>query len=150
MDRTERAFALSTFFLCFFPDSPIQLRVDGRVRRACPAPGCLAPLCLRSEAALCCHRGAEAGGLAKAWALGKSPGQTARDSEEATGVLPSLFFLLSLWALLLWTQGTRTGWMYREAGGARAGGDGKEAGGCGRASHELRLLHSFLVRRGVP
>lgn len=41
--------------------------------------------------------------------------------------------------------------MDREARGARAEGDGKEAGGCGRAtSHELGLLHSFLVRRGVP
>ena len=39
----------------------------------------------------------------------------------------------------------------REAGGARAVGDGKEAGGCGCAtSHELGLLQSFLVRRGVP
>ena len=41
--------------------------------------------------------------------------------------------------------------MGREAGGARAVGDGKAAGGCGRAtSHELGLLQSFLVRRGVP
>lgn len=81
---------------------------------------------------------------------GKSPVQTSRDSKELAGVLPSLFLLLSP-RVLLRVQGLRTGWMDREAGGARAGGDGKEAGGFGRAtSHELGLLHSFLVRRGVP
>lgn len=82
----------------------------------------------------------------------KSRVEASWGSKEATGVLllPSLFLLLSLWAFL-WVQGTRMGWMDREAGGARARGNGKEVGGCRWAiSHELGLLHSFLVRRGVP
>lgn len=54
-------------------------------------------------------------------------------------------------ALFLRAQGTRIGWMDLEAGGARAKGDGKEAGRCEWAtSHELGLLHSFLVRGRIP
>lgn len=113
--------------------------------------GCLRRLCLRSKAALCCHLAAQARVRARVWAPGKLPVETTRGSEEeAAGLPPSLFLLLSLWASLQ-VQGTRMGWMDREAGGARARGNGKEAGGCGWATlHELGLLHSFLVRRGVP
>lgn len=48
------------FFLSFFlPDSPTQLRVgeSGPAGSSC-CSGCLGRLCLRSEAAVCCHRAA--------------------------------------------------------------------------------------------
>lgn len=63
----------------------------------------------------------------------KSPVQTARGSKEVAGVLPSLFLLLWPWAFLQ-AQGLRTGWMDREAGGARAGGR-REGGGRVRAGN---------------
>lgn len=81
-------------------------------------------------------------------APGKSRVEASRGSKETTGdlLLPSLFLLLSLWV-----QGTQMGWMDREAEGAQARGNGKEVVGCRWAtSHELGLLHSFLVCRGVP
>jgi len=46
-------------FVLFFPDSPTRLRVgeSGPAGSSCGS-GCLGSLCLRSEAAVCCHRAA--------------------------------------------------------------------------------------------
>lgn len=132
-DRTEKSFCFFYIaFFFFFPDSPTQLRVSDRIQRALLAAlagsgGCACTPRPRSVVTSRSRPGFRRGRVAP----GKSRVEASRGSKEATGVLllPSLFLLLSLWAFL-WVQGIRTGWMDREAGGARAGGNGKEVGGC--------------------
>lgn len=149
-DRTEKkkkAFAFSTFFFCgfsfffffpfFFPDGPTQLRVGesgpaGRSRCSGRVSGGRASFGGR------CHRAAQAGeGEGERVGAGESPVRTARDSKEVAGDRPSRFLLLCPWALPGegGARGLRTGWMDREAGGARAGETGRRREGAGAQPH---------------
>lgn len=133
-----------TYF--FFPDSLTKLRVWS-------GPACClvasSPVAMPALRPLRCHRVAQTRFGPR---VGNSLGQTFRGSEKAANPLPLQFLFLSLFPFLTsgsFSSSPRARERVDGPGGGRgrAKGDGKEAGESELIiSHELRLLHSFLVR----
>lgn len=125
----------------FFPDSLTKLRVWSGPAGCLVAGSSVAVPALRP---LCCH------GVAQTRfgrGVGNSLDQTSRNPKEAANPL-FLFFPPFLTSGSFFSR-PRAGERVDGPGGerGRAMGDGKEAGECELiTSHELRLLHSFLVR----
>lgn len=154
MDRTENSFCFFyiafVLFVCFFPDSPTQPRVPRRVQQAILLLE-LSPAAAVTELrglSLCCswprpgfRRGCGCQGRSQ------SRQQGARRRRCASCLPGSFFFPSEPFS------GCRAhkwgGWTGRQEGpGPRK--MGRRWAERWATSHELGLLHSFLVRRGVP